>query len=164
MAKHPSNPDQILRIGLISDTHGFLDPKIPSLFGGVSHILHAGDIGNFTIIRDLENIAPTTAVIGNTDVGLDYRETEVIVMGGQTFLLHHIVDRNDLDRGLEQQIQKAKVRIVVFGHTHQQCRENLNGCLFLNPGYSGRPKFQQPRSVAILSVIKTEITVEFLPL
>ncbi|HAV64105.1 MAG TPA: YfcE family phosphodiesterase, partial [Verrucomicrobiales bacterium] len=58
-----------MRIGVISDTHGYLDPKIPALFQGVEHILHAGDIGYASIILELEQIAPVTAVLGNTDIG-----------------------------------------------------------------------------------------------
>src|SRR4026208_1469617 len=76
-------------IGLISDTHDFLDPRVPSLFKGVEHILHAGDIGRMSILVALERIAPVTAVLGNTDAGLDVRETEVIELAGRKFLLHH---------------------------------------------------------------------------
>lgn len=155
---------QVLRIGVISDTHGYLDPKIPHLFEGVSHILHAGDIGGSSIIRELENIGPTTGVVGNTDVGLSFSETEIIILGDLTFLLHHIVDRYHLDRALEHRINQTQARVVVFGHTHQQCSEELNGCLFFNPGYSGRPKFNQARSVAILHYSGTKITAEFLSL
>ena len=155
---------QVLRIGVISDTHGYLDPKIPHLFEGVSHILHAGDIGGSSIIRELENVAPTTAVVGNTDVGLCFSETEITILGGLIFFLHHIVDRYHLDRTLEHRINQTQPRVVVFGHTHQQCSEELNGRLFFNPGYSGRPKFNQARSVAILHCSGTKITAEFLSL
>ena len=43
-----------MKIGVISDTHNFLDPKIAELFAGVSRILHAGDVGNASIISELE--------------------------------------------------------------------------------------------------------------
>ena len=56
-----------MRIGVISDTHNFLDPRIPELFAGVDHIFHAGDIGRHTLIVALEQIAPVTAVVGNND-------------------------------------------------------------------------------------------------
>jgi len=61
-----STPEGV-KIGVISDTHNFFDPKIPGLFNGVEHILHAGDIGLPRILLDLEAIAPVTAVSGNTD-------------------------------------------------------------------------------------------------
>jgi hypothetical protein len=50
-----------MKIGVLSDTRNFLDPKIPELFAGVSHILHAGDIGLPWILRELEAVAPVTA-------------------------------------------------------------------------------------------------------
>src|SRR6185436_8015579 len=80
-----------MKIGLISDTHNYLDPRVPKLFEGVDHILHAGDVGLSALIVELEQIAPVTAVVGNTDEGLPLRETESVTLGGKKFLLHHIV-------------------------------------------------------------------------
>ena len=54
-------------IGVVSDTHGFYDPRVPPLLQGVEHILHAGDIGTGQIIEQLSEIAPVTAVRGNND-------------------------------------------------------------------------------------------------
>jgi hypothetical protein len=72
-----------MKIGVISDTHNFFDPRISRLFAGVEHILHAGDIGLPRIILDLEQIAPVTAVSGNTDdPGLHYRPTECVELAG----------------------------------------------------------------------------------
>ncbi|MDA2932062.1 metallophosphoesterase family protein [Nitrospinae bacterium AH-259-F20] len=56
-----------MKIGVISDTHGFCHPRVFQLFEGAELILHAGDIGDETIITDLEAIAPVTAVFGNID-------------------------------------------------------------------------------------------------
>jgi len=68
-----------VKIGVISDTHNFLDLRISRLFQGVEHILHGGDVGSRSIILQLEAMAPTTAVSGNTDdPGLNYRATEVV--------------------------------------------------------------------------------------
>lgn len=80
-----------MRIGLISDTHGFLCPEVFELFGNVDHILHAGDVGIPDILTDLQTIAPVTAVWG-TD-GFDVRahtagEAEV-ELGGVLFGLVH---------------------------------------------------------------------------
>ena len=81
-----------MKIGVISDTHDHLDPRIAGFFHGVDHILHAGDIGLPWIILQLEEIAPVTAVLGNNDVGLNFRETEVVQLDGCKFMVHHIVD------------------------------------------------------------------------
>ena len=56
-----------MRVGVISDTHGYMDPRALLLLEGVGHILHAGDIGNYSIISELEQLAPVTKVRGNVD-------------------------------------------------------------------------------------------------
>ena len=81
-----------MKIGVISDTHDYLDARIPELFEGVEHILHAGDIGLAWVILQLKNIAPVTAVLGNNDAGLSFKETELVELGQFKFLIHHIVD------------------------------------------------------------------------
>ena len=81
-----------MEIGVISDTHGFLDPRVLDIFQGVAHILHAGDIGSAAIIGALNAIAPVTAVLGNNDAGLAFKETESILLAERRFLIHHIVD------------------------------------------------------------------------
>lgn len=153
-----------MRIGVISDTHDFLDPRVKELFADVDHILHAGDIGTVWITFQLEQIAPITAVLGNTDLGLQFKETEFVEVGGKKFLVHHIVNPEAPDEKLHQRIVKAKPDVVVFGHTHKQFNKQLNGTLFFNPGYAGRPKLGQSRSVAILHVGDTGIQTEIIPL
>src|SRR5829696_6447606 len=64
-----SNDEVNMRIGVISDTHGYLDPRAAVALAGVARILHAGDIGSSAIIDALEAIAPVDAVHGNVDTG-----------------------------------------------------------------------------------------------
>ena len=164
----PCTPSPVtcqMKIGILSDTHGFLDPRIPELFAGVSHILHAGDIGYPSIILDLEAVAPVTAVLGNTDdPRINFREMAVVVLGERKFLVHHIVDPRRLVDRVRDCIAREKPEVVVFGHTHKAFCERINGTLFFNPGYCGKPKFAQPRSVAILHCDPKGIQQEYLPL
>lgn len=154
-----------MKIGVLSDTHGFLDPRIPELFAGMDHILHAGDIGYPAIILDLRDVAPVTAVLGNTDdPRIGYRETESIRLGGRMFLVHHIVDPQHLSDRVKPHILRERPDVVVFGHTHKPLSERINGTLFLNPGYCGKPKFAQARSVAILHCDEKEVLPEFVGL
>ncbi len=154
-----------MKLGILSDTHGFLDPRIPEFFVGVDHILHAGDIGYPAIILDLQDIAPVTAVLGNTDdPRFNFRETETVELGGRKFLIHHIVDPRHLADKVRSRITREKPDVVVFGHTHKPFCERIEGTLFFNPGYCGKPKFAQARSVAILHCGAQEIHEEFLPL
>jgi hypothetical protein len=153
-----------MKIGVISDTHGFLDPKVPEIFDGVSHILHAGDIGNDSIIVDLEAIAPVTAVLGNTDNLPTFRFTEVVTLAQRKFFIHHIVNPHALKENLQLQVAREQPDAVVFGHTHKVYCETIGGVLYLNPGYAGKPKFGAERTVAILHCGEKEIRPEFLPL
>ncbi len=153
-----------MKIGVISDTHGFLDPGISRLFAGVSHILHAGDIGPDNIIAELETIAPVTAVLGNTDSSATFKLTETVVLDGRRFLVHHIVDPHALREELRARIERERPDMVVFGHTHKAFYGTINGVRYLNPGYAGKPKHDADRSVAILHCHGKEIRRELLPL
>ncbi len=81
-------------IGVVSDTHGYLNPRVPELLRGVDHILHAGDIGDGGIIEALAEIAPVTVVRGNNDrTGPEslYPEEVSLKLEGFSFYLTHIV-------------------------------------------------------------------------
>ncbi len=150
-----------MKIGVISDTHGHLDPQVRELFAGVDHILHGGDIGHAAVILALEELAPVTAVLGNTDVGLDFKETEVVLLEGRKFLLHHIVNVTASADAIQQRLLRERPAVVVFGHTHKPfCRE-IGETLFCNPGYAGKPRFNLPRSVAILTSDADGVRAEF---
>jgi uncharacterized protein len=153
-----------MKIGVISDTHGWLDPRVEKLFAGVDHILHAGDIGDPMLELELQFIAPVTTVLGNTDLGMAFKETEVVTLAGKKFLVHHIVNPFAPSERLEAAIKHHHPDVVVFGHTHKKFYETVNGILFVNPGYSGKPKPGAERSVAILHCDKKGIRHEFIPL
>jgi len=153
-----------MKIGAISDTHGFLDPKIPKLFAGVEHVLHAGDVGPHSLLLELEAIAPVTAVLGNTDTWLNLKVTELAEIGGRKFLVHHIVNPHALEDDLKSRVARARPDAVVFGHTHKPFCETIGGILFFNPGYAGKQRFALERSVAILHCDGKGIRAEYLPL
>ena len=154
-----------MKVGLISDTHGFWDPRIPALFAGVEHILHAGDIGSGAVLVELERIAPVTAVMGNCDgPPLDARETEVVDLGGHRFLVHHIVDPARPGERVARAIAHHQPGVVVFGHTHRPHDSTVGPVRFLNPGYAGRVRFAQPRSVALLDLGEPSLPVRFIDL
>ena len=140
-----------MKIGIISDTHNFFDPRLPELFAGVDYILHAGDIGQPRILLELELLAPVTAVGGNTDdPGFHYRLSQTLELGRRKFLLYHIVNPHAPGDDLRERIEKEHPDVVVFGHSHKPFCEELGGVLFFNPGYAGKSRFGMERTVAIM--------------
>ena len=153
-----------MKIALISDTHNHLDPRVPEIFAGVDHILHAGDVGDRLILVELEQIAPVTAVLGNNDSNLPIPETAVVMLGGKKFLVHHIVTPGVGPRPIQERIRADSPDVVVFGHSHQAHAEQIGPTLFLNPGYAGRPRFRLERSVALLEINDGKISHRFVSL
>src|SRR5215218_7465985 len=90
----------MMRIGIISDTHGLLRPEAIKHLAGTDHIIHAGDIGAPEVIEGLRRIAPITAIGGNIDAGewaKDYPDTELIVLGGRALYVWHNLKKIKLD-------------------------------------------------------------------
>jgi putative phosphoesterase len=151
-----------MRIGLIADTHDHFEPRLRSVFAGVDYILHAGDIGETGVLRQLEGIAPVTAVLGNNDFHQTLRPLEVVVLGNRKFLLHHIVHPNALSEPLQRRLAIETPDVVVYGHSHRPFCGAVGRTLFINPGYAGRSRFAQPRSVAILDCDHGELKPQFI--
>ncbi|HEX4825800.1 MAG TPA: metallophosphoesterase family protein [Candidatus Polarisedimenticolaceae bacterium] len=129
------------RLGLISDTHGLLRPEALELLRGVDHIVHAGDVGDPTILEALGVIAPVTAVRGNVDRerwAEALPETEMIELGGLTVYVLHDLGRLTIDPGA------AGVGLVVSGHSHKPLIEQRRGVLYVNPGSAGPRRFKLP--------------------
>jgi putative phosphoesterase len=150
-----------MKIGLISDTHNYLDPRVPEIFQGVDHILHGGDVGLPLLIVELEQIAPVTAVTGNTDAGLSLRETEVVTLGDKKFLVHHIVTPGIGSPRIAERLNAEAPDVVVYGHTHEPFAQTQGRTLFINPGYAGKQRFDLPRSVAIMELNGGELSYRF---
>jgi putative phosphoesterase len=153
-----------MKLGVISDTHGFLDPRVEALFKGVDHILHAGDIGSPIIELELKFISPVTVVLGNNDDGLPFKDTEVITLAGKKILVHHIVNPRAPGDTVKSRIARHRPDIVVFGHTHKKFAETVDGIFFFNPGYAGKPRFGAERSLGILHLDGPDIRHSFIPL
>jgi uncharacterized protein len=138
----------MIRVGLISDTHGLLRQEALDFLQGAHHVIHAGDIGDRRILDALGEIAPVTAVRGNNDVvGWKHvPETDTLQVGD--VLVHVIHDANDL---IPRRLQPS-VRVVVSGHTHRPAIVERDAVLYVNPGSAGPRRFRLPVSVAELVV------------
>ena len=148
-------------IGVISDTHGLLRPEAIEALRGVEHILHAGDVGDASILDSLRNLAPVTAIRGNIDVGgpcSHLPATEVVTLDGHTFYMLHDRQALDLDPAA------AGFSAVISGHSHKPLIEWRHGVLYMNPGSAGPRRFRLPISVGQLEISGTEVRAKFIEL
>lgn len=137
-----------LRIGIISDTHGLLRPEVLEIFAEVDHILHAGDVGDIAILHKLSEIAPVTAVRGNTDSSPECRKLPLCdtlrLASAEIFLHHgHMDEFNFLPHG---------TNVSVSGHSHAPLVRWQGNVLFINPGSAGPRRFTLPVSVGMLTI------------
>jgi putative phosphoesterase len=139
----------MLRIGLISDTHGLLRPEAKSFLRGCDHIIHGGDIVNPEVIAELEALAPVTAVRGNNDRGAWAKAlppTVLVTLGEKPIYVIHDLAEIDIEPGA------AGVRVVVSGHSHKPSVRMRDGVLYVNPGSAGPRRFTLPIAVAELLI------------
>jgi putative phosphoesterase len=136
-------------IGVISDTHGLLRPEAVEALRDVERILHAGDVGDPEILKQLERIAPVTAVRGNVDQG-DWSQriplSEVIEVEGVSIYMLHILEKLDLKP------EASRFAAVVYGHSHVPKIEVKKGVLYFNPGSAGPRRFKLPVTVGKLVI------------
>ena len=150
-----------LRVGVVSDTHGYLNPTIARAFQGADLIVHAGDVGNIDVLEKLRRIAPVHAVRGNMDRGGWARKLPLaqIVEAGEVLLyLLHDLSRLDLEPSA------AGLHAVISGHTHRSRVQERNGVLLLNPGSATFPRYDASGSVALLRIEGTNLEVRLVDL
>ena len=141
-----------LRIGLISDTHGLLRPDVHRALAGVSMILHSGDVCGDEILDELNLIAPTQAVYGNCDEPWNARLVERLDLeiGGVRI---HVSHGHELGRPKPSAVAAAyDADVCVYGHTHKQVIERVDGRLIVNPGAAGPRRFDLVPCVAVLTI------------
>jgi len=154
----------IVRIGLISDTHGLLRPDVHDAFAGVDRILHAGDVCGDEILDELALIAPVESVFGNCDDPRDRRLCEALdlTIGAVTI---HVQHGHELGRPTPAQVAASYVaQVCVFGHTHKQSIDSIDGRLIINPGAAGPRRFDLLPSVAVLTIDGTRAEAELIAL
>ncbi len=147
-----------MRVGVLSDTHNLLRPRVLELLAGCDRILHAGDVGELEILRRLERIAPVAAVRGNTDTGATAAELPGELTGSLDGLAFGMIHRReDVPRDWP-----PRQGLVIFGHSHRPEMEWRGRCLLLNPGACGARRFTLPLTVAILTIVDGRLVPEIL--
>ena len=151
----------VMRIGVLSDTHGHLPATIKTRFSGVDRIVHAGDIDSPEVLERLSEIAPVTAVRGNMDFG-DWASRlpriEMTEFGPCSMLVLHNLGHIDLDPA------SAGVQMVISGHLHRPSLRRSDGVWYLNPGSASFPRGGEAPSAAIVEVGSMAPDIRFIHL
>jgi len=146
---------------VIADTHGLFDPAIDEHFAGVEAILHAGDIGHPSVIEQLQQIAPVTAVSGNID---EYEQSGfprriIFRRGGLKLAMCHVLYENGkMTKEAQAWLDYERPAACLFGHSHRPTIEQYGATLLFNPGSAGPRRFSLPRGIGILSIQQGNIT------
>lgn len=153
-----------MRVGLISDTHGLLDPKLEELFAGCDLILHGGDVARHVVLEALGRLAPVVAVRGNNDLGPfgeSLPATAVVEVGVlRAFLVHELGSPQRPGPSVGRALARAAPDLVLHGHSHRPAAVVHRGILFVNPGSAGPRRFSLPRTAGRLEVVGRRATVE----
>jgi putative phosphoesterase len=153
-ARCPSRGGGIARVGVISDTHGWLRLAALEALHGCPMIVHAGDIGRAAVLDGLRAQARVVvAVRGNVDGAWasELPETASVTIAGRRLLVLHDLKTLDLDP------RAAGFDVVISGHSHRPGIERRDGVLFVNPGSAGPRRFRLPIAVARLDIRRDSI-------
>lgn len=140
------------RIGLLSDTHGWLDPQLLTFFEDCDEVWHAGDIGDFSVTDLLAERFTLRAVYGNVDGGMMRRtfpEDQVFESEGVRVLMTHIGGYpGHYDRRVAGLLRRLRPTLFICGHSHiaKVMYDQKLDCLHINPGAAGRYGFHQVRT------------------
>ena len=154
-----------MTIGLIADTHGYLDPQVESYFKSCDEIWHAGDIGNHDILDALNQIKPTYAVYGNIDgheIRLSCKEDLLLKREGLGILMTHIAGSpGKYNKRVRELIEELKPDLLVCGHSHilKVTKDpKYHQLLYVNPGAAGKQGFHHKKTVMRLYLSRGQVT------
>ena len=151
------------KIGLLSDTHSYLHPKIFEHFKECDEIWHAGDIGNASIIDELAKFKPIRAVYGN----IDGQEIRKVCPKNQRFMCEEVdvwithiggyPNRYSLD--VKELIKKNPPKLFISGHSHilKVMYDKKLDLLHMNPGAAGKYGIHKVITILRFSIDGKEI-------
>lgn len=168
-----SEPGQTLRVAVLSDTHGFLDPRIAELVEGCDIAVHGGDIGGFDVLRELQpRLGRVVVVRGNNDTTRDWagkdttgldavpRLAELELPGGRLVVIHGHRSGPLYERHHRLRRRFPDARVIVVGHSHRQECDCATVPWVLNPGAAGKFRTYGGPGCLVLTVSAGDWTLE----
>jgi len=163
---------EICSVAVVSDTHGkphpnlfpLLDARRPSL------ILHAGDVGDPFVIKELEKISPTNYVRGNVDpTGPDWADSVALSLrlGSSRLdllLLHFAIAGLKLNTAASDLLNRFPAQVVVFGHSHMPFLGMDGRVSLFNPGSAGPARWRLPTTIGLIEIASDRSTFKHIDL
>lgn len=150
------------RIGILADTHGHFDPKLPQALEGVDQIWHLGDFGNLEVAARLQAIAPVFGVWGNID-GPELRqrfpeELTLVCEGVRAWMLHIGGHPGRYPPAVRKRLEKDRPDLFLCGHSHiLRVEKDRFGVLYINPGACGRQGFHLFKTVMRMELHERQV-------
>jgi putative phosphoesterase len=141
------------RIGLISDTHGWLDENVLRHFENCDEIWHAGDFGNSSIADRLAEQKPLRGVYGNidgSDIRVRFPEQLVFTCEGIKVMMRHIGGSpSRYNPATVKELLLHKPKLFISGHSHilKVMYDEKIGCLHMNPGAAGNHGWHKVKTI-----------------
>ena len=153
-----------MKIGILSDTHGYLDPQVFVHFGDCDEIWHAGDFGTMDVAKQLQDFKPLRGVFGNIDdqsLRNAFPEDLRFACEESDVLITHIGGRPaKYERRIANMLANAAPRLFICGHSHilriEQDKRH-GGMIYLNPGAAGHQGFHLERTLVTLEFLGSQI-------
>jgi putative phosphoesterase len=154
----------LTRIGLISDTHGYLDENVFTHFENCDEIWHAGDFGSIEVVHSLKQKKKLRAVYGNIDgqdIRSEFPEQLVFMCEDVKVMIRHIGGYPPkYNPETKRELSIHKPQLFICGHSHilKVIYDDKLGCLHINPGAAGKQGWQKVRTVIRFAIDGKEIT------
>jgi len=148
-------------IGILSDTHGWLDAAALKHFQNVDAIWHAGDFGSLSVAEELAAIKPLKAVYGNidgTEIRSSFPADLLFKVEGLKVLMTHIGGSpGRYPATIKELMEKHKPDIFVCGHSHILKVVRSGKMLHINPGAAGKQGFHLVRTLILMTLLGGKI-------
>lgn len=152
-----------MKIGLLSDTHSYLDPKVFDYFAEVDEIWHGGDVGDVAVLDELAAFKPLRGVYGNIDDTTVRRRlplNQSFVVAGLSVLITHIGGYpGRYTPRVRKLLDETKPGLYICGHSHilKVMMDKKRACLHMNPGACGKHGFHKMRTLLRFEVLNGRV-------
>ncbi|MDR1672231.1 MAG: metallophosphatase family protein [Bacteroidales bacterium] len=148
----------MIRIGILSDTHGYIDPRLYDFFASCDTLFHAGDIGNSATVETLTAFKPLVAVYGNTDgpdIRAAYPEVQRVTCENTDILMTHIGGYpGRYEHKIDRMLKARPPQLFIAGHSHilKVMFDKSLSLLHINPGAMGNSGIHRVKTAVRLVI------------